>query len=75
MMAKPERVLRLTGSYYRAKGLSEEEFYNFMSRRHGAECAKVHEKYGILKYQMVRSSLAFLPKDHPLSNLNPIAPP
>ncbi|RYP74292.1 hypothetical protein DL771_003113 [Monosporascus sp. 5C6A] len=51
-MAKPERVLRLTGSYYRAEGLSEEEFYQFMSRRHGVECAKIHEKYGILKYQM-----------------------
>lgn len=52
-MAKPERVLRLAGSYYRTEGLSEEEFYNYMSRRHGAECAKIHEKYGILKYQMV----------------------
>lgn len=52
-MAKPERVLRLTGSYFRTEGLSEEEFYNFMSRRHGVECAKIHEKYGILKYQMV----------------------
>lgn len=53
IMSKPERVLRLAGSYYRTKGLSEEEFYNYMSRRHGAECAKTHEKYGILKYQMV----------------------
>ncbi|KAL2287367.1 hypothetical protein FJTKL_05841 [Diaporthe vaccinii] len=51
-MSKPERVCRLTGSYYRTQGLSEEEFYNYMSRRHGAECAKIHEKYGILKYQM-----------------------
>lgn len=59
-MAKPERVLRLSGSYFRTEGLSEEEFYNFMSRRHGVECAKIHEKYGILKYQMVR----FLPYAH-----------
>ncbi|ROW18109.1 hypothetical protein VPNG_00187 [Cytospora leucostoma] len=51
-MAKPERVLRVTGSYYRTEGLSEEEFYEFISRRHGAECAKIHEKYGILKYQL-----------------------
>lgn len=51
-MAKPERVLRLTGSYYRTEGLSEEEFYNFMSRRHGAESAKIHERYDILKYQL-----------------------
>lgn len=57
-MAKPERVLRLTGSYYRTEGLSEEEFYNFMSRRHGAECAKIHERYGILKYQLVWVCLA-----------------
>lgn len=59
-MAKPERVLRLTGSYFRTEGLSEEEFYNFMSRRHGVECAKIHEKYGILKYQMV-GARALLP--------------
>ncbi|KAK7741260.1 hypothetical protein SLS63_000813 [Diaporthe eres] len=52
LLDQPERVLRLAGSYYRTKGLSEEEFYNYMSRRHGAECAKIHEKYGILKYQM-----------------------
>ncbi|ROV89111.1 hypothetical protein VMCG_09863 [Cytospora schulzeri] len=54
-MAKPERVLRLTGSYYRTEGLSEEAFYDFMSRRHGAECAKIHEKYGILKYQLTQA--------------------
>ncbi|KAG6361962.1 hypothetical protein INS49_010191 [Diaporthe citri] len=34
------------------QGLSEEEFHNYMPRRHGAECAKIREQYGILKYQM-----------------------
>lgn len=53
-MAKPERVLRLFGSYYRKEGVSEEDLHEFMSRRHGVESAKIHEKYGILKYQMVR---------------------
>ncbi|KAK7755708.1 hypothetical protein SLS62_002319 [Diatrype stigma] len=55
-MAKPERVLRLFGSYYRNEGVSEEEFHEFMSRRHGVESAKIHEKYGILKYQMAFST-------------------
>lgn len=53
-MAKPERVLRLSGIYHRAEGLSEKEFHDFLSHRHGVECVKIHEKYGILKYQMVR---------------------
>lgn len=52
-MAKPERVLRLSGIYHRAEGMSEKEFHDFLSHRHGVECAKIHEKYGILKYQMV----------------------
>ncbi|KAJ8133609.1 hypothetical protein O1611_g12 [Lasiodiplodia mahajangana] len=51
-MAKAERVLRVSGAYYRNPDKSEEEFYEFLSRSHGVECAKVHEKYGILKYQM-----------------------
>ncbi|KAK8094856.1 hypothetical protein PG997_001541 [Apiospora hydei] len=51
-MAKPERVLRLAGSYRRRQGISEEEFHDYLSHRHGVECAKIHEKYGILKYQM-----------------------
>ncbi|KAL9621008.1 MAG: hypothetical protein Q9160_004526 [Pyrenula sp. 1 TL-2023] len=51
-MATPTRVLRLTGSYYRNASVSEEDFHDFMSHRHGVECAKVHAKYGILKYQM-----------------------
>lgn len=55
-MAKPERVLRLSGTYYRAEGMSEKEFHDFLSHHHGVECAKIHEKYGILKYQMVSQS-------------------
>ncbi|KAK8133685.1 hypothetical protein PG984_005697 [Apiospora sp. TS-2023a] len=51
-MAKPERVLRLSGRYQRSQDKSEEEFHDFLSHRHGVECAKIHEKYGILKYQM-----------------------
>ncbi|KAK8039456.1 hypothetical protein PG993_007867 [Apiospora rasikravindrae] len=43
-MAKPECVLRLAGSY--------RQFHDYLSHRHGVECAKIHEKYGILKYQM-----------------------
>ncbi|KAF2995015.1 hypothetical protein E8E14_003242 [Neopestalotiopsis sp. 37M] len=55
-MAKPERVLRLSGIYHRAEGLSEKEFHDFLSHRHGVECAKIHEKYGVLKYQMAFTS-------------------
>ncbi|KAI0155703.1 hypothetical protein BJ166DRAFT_626806 [Pestalotiopsis sp. NC0098] len=55
-MAKPERVLRLSGIYHRAEGMSEKEFHDFLSHRHGVECAKIHEKYGILKYQMAFNS-------------------
>ncbi|KAK6215891.1 hypothetical protein LQW54_004071 [Pestalotiopsis sp. IQ-011] len=32
--------------------MSEKEFHDFLSHRHGVECAKIHEKYGVLKYQM-----------------------
>lgn len=56
MMAKAERVLRLSGTYYRKEGISEKEFHDFLSYRHGVECAKIHEKYGILKYQMAFNS-------------------
>ncbi|KAI0193881.1 hypothetical protein F4808DRAFT_354542 [Astrocystis sublimbata] len=51
-MAKAERVLRIAGTYYRKPGLSEKEFHDFLSYRHGVECAKIHERYGILKYDM-----------------------
>ncbi|KAI1464435.1 uncharacterized protein F4812DRAFT_443399 [Daldinia caldariorum] len=54
-MAKPERVLRLSGSYHRKDGVSEEEFHRF-SRHHAVACAKIHQKYGILKYQIAYSS-------------------
>ncbi|KAJ3571905.1 hypothetical protein NPX13_g5219 [Xylaria arbuscula] len=56
-MAKPERVLRMSGSYYRKEGVSEEEFHRF-SRYHAVKCAKIHEKYGLLKYQIACSSSA-----------------
>lgn len=52
-MAKPERVLRLSGVYHRKEGVSEKDFHDFLSHRHGVECAKIHAKYDILKYQMV----------------------
>ncbi|KAH9903786.1 hypothetical protein F4778DRAFT_99637 [Xylariomycetidae sp. FL2044] len=55
-MSKPERVLRLSGIYYRKEGISEKEFQDFLSYRHGVECAKIHEKYGVLKYQMAFNS-------------------
>ncbi|KAI0813056.1 hypothetical protein GGR55DRAFT_595837 [Xylaria sp. FL0064] len=53
-MAMPERVLRLSGLYHRKEGVSE-EFHRF-SRHHAVRCAKIHEKYGILKYQIACSS-------------------
>ena len=65
---KPERVLRMTGSYYRAEGLTEEAFYEFVSRRHGVECAKIHERYGILKYQMVCSSLLLVERSNAIDD-------
>ncbi|KAI6089180.1 hypothetical protein F4821DRAFT_67200 [Hypoxylon rubiginosum] len=55
-MAKPERVLRLSGVYHRKEGVSEKDFHDFLSHRHGVECAKIHAKYDILKYQMAFSS-------------------
>ncbi|KAI1100053.1 hypothetical protein F4804DRAFT_58544 [Jackrogersella minutella] len=57
-MAKPERVLRLSGSYHRKEGISEKDFHDFLSYRHGVECAKIHAKYGILKYQMAFNTSA-----------------
>ncbi|KAL1616302.1 hypothetical protein SLS56_011466 [Neofusicoccum ribis] len=51
-MAVPERILRLSGSYCRKDGVSEEDFHRFMSTDHAVKCAKIHEKYGILKYQL-----------------------
>lgn len=53
-MAKLERVLRMSGSYHRKDGVSEEEFHRF-SRHHAVACAKIHQKHGILKYQIVRT--------------------
>ncbi|KAK8009251.1 hypothetical protein PG991_011802 [Apiospora marii] len=57
-MAKPERVLRLSGRYHRNPDKSEEEFHDFLSHRHGVECAKIHERHGILKYQMAFNTTA-----------------
>ncbi|OTB01610.1 hypothetical protein M426DRAFT_25504 [Hypoxylon sp. CI-4A] len=57
-MAKAERVLRLSGTYYRKEGISEKEFHDFLSHRHGVECAKIHAKYDILKYQMAFNASA-----------------
>ncbi|KAI0164280.1 hypothetical protein GGR52DRAFT_113015 [Hypoxylon sp. FL1284] len=57
-MAKAERVLRLSGSYYRKEGISEKDFHDFISYRHGVECAKIHARYDILKYQMAFNSSA-----------------
>lgn len=37
----------------------QEEFYEFMFRRHGAKCVKIHAKYDIIKYQLVFSSTSF----------------
>ncbi|KAI1261696.1 hypothetical protein F5Y18DRAFT_401103 [Xylariaceae sp. FL1019] len=54
-MAMPERVLRLSGHYHRRPGKSEEEFHHF-ARDHAVKCAKIHEKYGVLKYQIACSS-------------------
>ncbi|KAI1864605.1 hypothetical protein JX265_008329 [Neoarthrinium moseri] len=51
-MSKLERVLRLAGTYRRSENLSEKQFYEYISGRHGVECAKIHAKYGVLKYQM-----------------------
>ncbi|KAI1073634.1 hypothetical protein F5B20DRAFT_497604 [Whalleya microplaca] len=55
-MSIPERVLRLAGSYYRKEGVSEKDFHEFLSRRHGVECGKLHEKYGLFKYQLAFST-------------------
>ncbi|KAI1323052.1 hypothetical protein F5Y16DRAFT_403832 [Xylariaceae sp. FL0255] len=54
-MAKAERVLRLSGHYHRKEGVTEEYFHKF-SRYHAVACAKIHEKYGILRYQIAYSS-------------------
>ncbi|KAI5928490.1 hypothetical protein F4810DRAFT_705431 [Camillea tinctor] len=58
MPPKAERVLRLSGLYHRKDGVSEEEFQQF-SRQHAIDCAKIHQKYGTLKYQIVRSHYCF----------------
>ncbi|KAI1810344.1 hypothetical protein GGS20DRAFT_594769 [Poronia punctata] len=57
-MAKAERVLRISGTYHRKQGVSEKEFHDFLAYRHGIECAKVHERHGILKYDMIFNTTA-----------------
>ena len=52
-MAAPNRILRLTGSYKKLDGVSEADFHKFMSTDHAVKSAKIHERYGILKYQLV----------------------
>ncbi|KAI0473628.1 hypothetical protein GGR56DRAFT_676111 [Xylariaceae sp. FL0804] len=54
-MTKTERVLRLSGRYHRKDGVTEADFHNF-SRYHAITYAKIHEKYGTLKYQIACSS-------------------
>ncbi|KAI1122370.1 hypothetical protein F5Y10DRAFT_254198 [Nemania abortiva] len=54
-MATPERVLRFSGVYHRKEGVSEEEFHRF-SRDHAIRSAKIHQKYGVLKYQVAYNS-------------------
>ena len=56
MAAAPKRVLRLTGMYYKKDEISSEEFHKFMSSEHGVQSAFIHEKYGIIRYQLVRFS-------------------
>jgi hypothetical protein len=53
-MSEPQKVLRLAGSYYKLDHVSEEEFHNFISRDHAVKAAKIHERHGILHYQLVR---------------------
>jgi hypothetical protein len=52
-MSEPQKVLRLAGSYYKLDHVSEEEFHNFISRDHAVKAAKIHERHGILHYQLV----------------------
>jgi len=47
------RVLRMAGSYYRKEGVSEEAFHAFSSGDHAIKAAAIHERYGILRYQVV----------------------
>jgi hypothetical protein len=49
----PQRILRLTGSYSKLDGVSEADFHHFISTDHAVKSAKIHERYGILKYQLV----------------------
>ncbi|KAF7169814.1 hypothetical protein CNMCM5623_002426 [Aspergillus felis] len=47
-----KKVLRLAGSYYKLPEVSEEDFHAFISSDHAVKAAKIHEKYGILHYQL-----------------------
>ena len=59
-MTRPKRILRLTGSYRRKEGVTEEQFHHFMSTDHAVKSAKIHERYGILKYQLVSGRRLFI---------------
>ncbi|EPE33801.1 Dimeric alpha+beta barrel [Glarea lozoyensis ATCC 20868] len=50
------RVLRMAGSYYRKDGVSEEAFHAFCAGDHAIKAAKIHERYGILSYQVAFST-------------------
>jgi hypothetical protein len=50
---RPPRVLRMAGSYFRKEGVSEEAFHAFCSGDHAIKAAAIHERYGILSYQVV----------------------
>ena len=53
MAVTPKRLLRMTGAYHKRDGISEAEFHDFMSHDHGVKSAFIHEKYGIIRYQLV----------------------
>jgi hypothetical protein len=58
-----KKVLRLAGSYYKLPEVSEEDFHAFISADHAVKAAKIHERYGILHYQLVRPQCPQDPSD------------
>ncbi|RHZ60656.1 hypothetical protein CDV55_104181 [Aspergillus turcosus] len=55
-MSETQKVLRLAGSYYKLDHVSEEEFHRFISQDHAVKAAKIHERHGILHYQLAFGS-------------------
>ena len=50
---KTKRLLRMTVAHYRQPGVSEEDFYRWVTEQHAVRAAKLHARNGIEGFSIV----------------------